>query len=74
MIENVVALTKLYHNEKLPLDKGKWVFGQILLKNKLAESGAVVKVVNRQNIEGRFSRNHIFIDGVMVGDIRFIVA
>lgn len=74
MIENVVALTKKFHNEKLPLTDGKWVFGQIVLNERLPESSGLIKIENYQNIKDRFSRNRIVLDGHLVGEIRFIVA
>lgn len=74
MIENIVALTKKFHNEKLSLSKGKWVFGQIILSERLPDNCAQIKIENYQNIKNRFSRNRIILDGHLVGEIRFIVA
>lgn len=74
MIENIVALTKKLHNEKLSLTKGKWVFGQIILNERLPESSEQIQIENYQNIKDRFSRNRIVLDGHLVGEIRFIVA
>jgi len=74
MIENIVALTKKFHNEKLPLNKGKWVFGQIVLNERLPDSSGLIQIENYQNIKDRFSRNRIVLDGHIVGEIRFIVA
>lgn len=74
MIENIVALTKKFHNEKLPLTKGKWVFGQIVLNERLPDSSSLIQIENYQNIKDRFSRNRIVLDGHIVGEIRFIVA
>lgn len=74
MIENIVALTKRLHSEKLPLTEGKWVFGQIILNERLPECSGQIQIENYQNIKDRFSRNRIVLDGRLVGDIRFIVA
>lgn len=74
MIENIVALTKKLHNEKLPLTEGKWVFGQIVLKERLPEFCRQIQIENYQNIKDRFSRNRIVLDGRLVGEVRFIVA
>ena len=74
MIENIVALTKRFHNEKFPLDKGKWVFGQIVLYERLPNRSSLIQIDNYQNIKGRFSRNRIVLDGHLFGEIRFIVS
>ncbi len=74
IIENVVALTKKFHNEKFPLSEGKWVFGQIVLNERLPDSCGLIQIENHQNIKDRFSRNRIVLDGHLVGEIRFIVA
>ncbi len=74
LIENIVALTKLFHNSQLPLDSGKWVFGQIILQEPLPESCETIQIENYQNIKNRFSRNRVLLDGQQVGEIRFIVA
>ena len=74
MIENIVALTKKFHNAKLPLTAGKWVFGQIVLNERLPERCDRIKIENYQNIKDRFSRNRIVLDGKHVGEIRFIVS
>lgn len=74
MIENIVALTKKFHNEKLPLTDGKWVFGQIVLSESLPKSCGQIQIENYQNIKNRFSRNRIILDGKLVGEIRFILA
>lgn len=74
MIENIVALTKKFHNKKLPLFKGKWVFGQIFLNQRLPNSSSQIQIENYQNIKDRFSRNRIVLDEKSVGEIRFVVA
>ena len=73
-IENIVALTKKLHNERLSITNGKWVFGQIVLTQRLPESSDKIAIQNYQNIKNRFSRNHILLDGQNIGEIRFIVA
>ncbi|PSF12973.1 hypothetical protein [Marinobacter shengliensis] len=74
MIENLVALTKKFHNTQLPLASGKWVFGQIMLQERLPERCKSIQIENYQNITNRFSRNRIILDDKHVGEIRFIVA
>ena len=74
MIENIVALTKFFHNTKLPLTNGKWVFGQIVMNERLPDISHHIEIKNYQNIKNRFSRNHIILDGRHIGEIRFIVA
>ena len=74
MIENIVALTKKFHNSKLPLSAGKWVFGQIMMQDRLPKSCEKIEIENYQNITNRFSRNRIVLDGENIGEIRFIVA
>gem|GEM_PF-442500 len=74
LIENIVALTKHLHNVKWPLEEGKWVFGQIVLKRALPSQSKTIEIWNFQNIKNRFSRNKIFVDQREVGDIRFIVS
>lgn len=74
MIENIVAIVKRFHNTEYPLASGKWVFGQIVLKERLPECCDQIKIENYQNIKNRFSRNRIILDDHLVGEIRFIVA
>lgn len=74
MIENIVALTKQYHNTELALSSGKWVFGQIVLNTELPSECGSIEINNYQNIKDRFSRNHIVLDDRRVGEIRFIVS
>tara|TARA_R110001606_G_C15403445_1_gene653647 strand:+ start:11521 stop:12117 length:597 start_codon:yes stop_codon:yes gene_type:complete len=74
VIENIVAFTKKYHNKILPLDNGTWVFGQIVLDEKLPCQCTRINIENYQNIKNRFSRNRIILDGNLVGEIRFIAA
>ena len=73
-IENIVALTKHLHNAKWPLEQGKWVFGQIVLKLALPSQSETIEIQNSQPIKHRISRNKIFVDQREVGDIRFIVS
>jgi hypothetical protein len=74
MIENVVALTKYYHNAQMTLSSGKWVFGQIVLGEELVPKCETIEIDNYHNIKDRFSRNYILLDGRKVGEIRFIVS
>jgi len=74
MIDNIVALTKYYHNTKLTLSSGKWVFGQIVLTEGLPSECEIIEINNYQNIKDRFSRNHIVLNGHRIGEIRFIVS
>ena len=74
VIENIVALTKRFHNNNLPLTDGKWALAQIVLNERLPVTSGKIQIENYQNIKNRFSRNRIVLDGKLVGEIRFIVA
>jgi hypothetical protein len=73
-IEEIIALTKYLNYAVNPNVKGKWVFGQLDLKQDLLDNYLKLDVKMINLIPGRFSVNNIFIDGDYVGSIRFIVS
>lgn len=72
-IEVIVSLTKAL-NYKLESPKsGKWVFGRVDLFSGLPKINSNLIIRNIKNISGRFSINEIIIDGILVGNIQFVV-
>ena len=71
-IEAIVATTK-FLNQRLnpPLEKA-WLFGQIDLTCALPETWEYIQVKQFISSLGLFSRSKLFIDGVEIGEIRFI--
>lgn len=74
LMENIIALTKLWHYRTFPLASGKWVFGQLSSTSKIFNEGKEIKILNKQNIPNKFTRNEVFIDNENVGEVRFIVS
>lgn len=72
-IENIIALTKKLNNHLSPEISGKWLFGQLDVKDALPDSWHEIKVTRKTCIADSFSRNLIEIDGQDYGEIRFIV-
>jgi hypothetical protein len=72
-IEEVVALTKALHYKIMPINSGKWVFGQIDLAEQLHGTYTHLDIKMNKCITGRFSINEIFLDDHSIGFIRFIV-
>lgn len=72
-IEEVVALTKILHYQTMPIDSGKWLFGQIDLTEPLHDKYIRLDIQMKNCISGRFSINEIFLDKRNIGVIRFIV-
>lgn len=72
-IEEVIALTKRLSYELASDVEGKWVFGQLDLKNPLPQEYSSLRISRTSIIGNRFSVNAIEINGAHLGDIRFIV-
>jgi len=71
-IENVIALTKYLSYALTPDVDGKWLFGQIDLKQTLPERWESIQIERKLCVANAFSRNRIEIDGQDIGEIRFI--
>lgn len=72
-IEHIIALTKSLNNTLNPILQGKWLFGQLILNMKLPEHFDNIAITLKNVIQNHFSVNAISLDGVHVGQIRFIV-
>lgn len=73
-IENIVALTKKINYHLSPNIKGKWVFSQIELKESLKDFSLELAIVRHSELQSLFSRNLVEVDGMVIGEIRFMVA
>lgn len=72
LVENVIALTKKLNYELAPEVKGKWLFGQLDLPQRLPSDWNCVVITRTVAIGHAFSRNRITIDGQDFGEIRFV--
>jgi len=72
-IEVVIALTKDLHYRLSPIEEGKWVFGRIDLNQRLPLIDSTVSIARVKYLPLRFSVSEIKIDGIIVGEIQFIV-
>ncbi|MBQ4891124.1 hypothetical protein A9267_05740 [Shewanella sp. UCD-FRSSP16_17] len=72
-IEVLVALTKKMHNQIAPLSKGKWLFGQLNLTQNLPTEYQSAEIKLQSMLHGKFSVSEVWLDGVKLGQIRFIV-
>ncbi len=72
-IEEIIALTKRLNYELTPDIDGKWLFGQLNLRQALPDEYASLVIRRKSEVAGRFSVNAIEVDGHCIGDIRFIV-
>lgn len=72
-IENIIALTKKLNYAISPDVQGQWLFGQIDLQLKLPEEWKLIQINQTVGLANKFSRNRILIDGLLYGEIRFIV-
>ena len=72
-IEEVIALTKRLSYELEPNISGKWLFGQLNLKETLPGDYSTLVIRRKSGIPGRFNVNEVIVDQRSVGDIRFIV-
>jgi len=71
-IENIIAFTKVLHNEHCPLDKGKWFFAQLNTIGPLPLRSQSITIRIKNNIKSRFTLSNILLDETPVGSIRFI--
>jgi hypothetical protein len=72
-IEVIVAFTKHLHNVIAAPSIGKWLFAQIELNQKLPKIFKNIEIQLTKLIANKFSTSQVFLDGVNVGSIRFIV-
>jgi len=72
-IEVIVAFTKHLHNVIAAPSIGKWLFAQIELNQKLPKIFKNIEIQLTKMIADKFSTSQVFLDGVNVGSIRFIV-
>ncbi|MDC0010723.1 hypothetical protein OAE20_03080 [Porticoccaceae bacterium] len=73
LIEHIVALTKKLNYHLTPDVKGKWVFGQLDLLDKLPVEYETVMIERISERKKMFSLNKIIVDEIEMGEIRFIV-
>lgn len=71
-IENIIALTKKLNYVLSPNVSGKWVFGQLDLKQELPRSWESLCIDRTICLANSFSRNRILINDQHYGEIRFI--
>jgi len=71
-IENIIAFTKVLHNQLIPLDQGKWFFAQMNTMGPLPSRSQRISIRIKNNIKGRFTLSNILLDETPVGSIRFI--
>lgn len=72
LIENIIALTKRLNYMLAPDVEGKWLFGQLDLKEALPNDWNDLVIARTVAVGNAFSRNRISIDGQEFGEIRFI--
>jgi len=72
-IEEIVAFTKYLHNAVAAPIVGKWLFAQIELNQKLPEIFKSIEIRLAKMIANKFSTSLVFLDGINVGSIRFII-
>lgn len=72
-IEEVIAVTKALCYKSFPVSAGKWLFGQLDLKQPFLAEYRHIRVETKSSIGGRFTFNLIYQDDICVGSIRFIV-
>ena len=72
-IEVLVALTKKMHNKIALPSKGKWLFGQLNLFQNLPIEYETAEIKLQSMLHGKFSVSEIWLDGLQIGQIRFIV-
>jgi len=72
-IEDVIVLTKYLNNAISPVIEGKWLFGQLTLDESLPDSYVSLEIQMRNLFEAKFSVSNIFVDGLKIGTIKFIV-
>lgn len=74
VIEQVIALTKKLNYALAPDINGKWVFGQLRLREALPTTVAHLKILQKTMLAGRFSVQEVTLDDRVVGQIRFITS
>ncbi|GGP44977.1 hypothetical protein [Shewanella saliphila] len=72
-IEVLVALTKKMHNQIAKPNKGKWLFGQLNLTRNLPIEYEKAEIRLQSMLHGQFSVSEVWLDGIFIGQIRFIV-
>jgi hypothetical protein len=72
VIENIIALTKKLNYALSPDVNGKWLFGQIDLKQALPAEWDSIQIERTICVGTSFSRNRIVVDETDCGEIRFI--
>tara|TARA_B100000073_G_scaffold346133_1_gene356801 strand:- start:2761 stop:3381 length:621 start_codon:yes stop_codon:yes gene_type:complete len=76
LIEEVVASIKHFSNLIVPPKTGKWLFAGIQLKESMPASrdyGQALKVVQRQIVANRFSKNDFYLGDKAYGTIEFTI-
>ena len=76
LIEELVASIKYLSNVITPPKSGKWLFAGIQQRGSMPLSrheGQTLKVIQRQIVANRFSRNEALLDGKVLSTIEFSV-
>jgi hypothetical protein len=73
-VENIIAITKALCNRLEPLDNSRWLFGQLVLQEKLPSVFSSLRVSRKASIPSRFNKNEICLDEKIIGEINFIAA
>lgn len=74
LIEVIVALCKYFSYADYAPSSGKWIFGKLMLAQKLPESWQSLRISRTTFLEGRFNRFSLSIDADYFGEILFIIA
>ncbi|WP_313290425.1 hypothetical protein [Stutzerimonas nitrititolerans] len=74
VIEQIIALTKALNYQIAPDINGKWVFGQLRLKQPLPQTAEHFLIQQKTLLAGRFSVQEVTLDGKVIGQIRFITS
>jgi hypothetical protein len=72
-IEEAIALTKILSYKTYPDIPGKWVFGQLNLKQPFMSDYHTIHIEQKACVAGKFIFNTIYQNSMLIGDIRFIV-
>ena len=73
VIENIVAVKKKLCYALSPIEKGKWVFAQLRLSQKLPSYFDTLTITRTSKVGSVFSKSDINIDGKLLGQIAFCV-
>lgn len=71
-IEEIIVLTKILHNQLIPVQPRRWIFSQLDLTEPFAtEQQCLYTIKLKQNLAGRMTVSQILQDAKIIGTIRF---